>query len=66
MGIGLAILGLSLVFDPWSEERYERAIRETVRLNNDFYVYLNQLIEMNEEIGWFLFFSAFLIMNRYE
>ncbi|CAK78711.1 unnamed protein product (macronuclear) [Paramecium tetraurelia] len=64
IGFGLGIFGMSLLYDPWGQERFERTVRETARLENSILNNVDIYIQMRQFLGYMLVACSFVTMNR--
>ncbi|CAD8135412.1 unnamed protein product [Paramecium octaurelia] len=64
IGFGLGIIGMSLLYDPWGQERFERTIRETARLENSILNNVDVYLQMRLILGYILVACSFITMNR--
>ncbi|CAD8137900.1 unnamed protein product [Paramecium pentaurelia] len=64
IGFGLGIFGMSLLYDPWAQERFERTVRETARLENSILNNVDVYLQMRMFLGYILVACSFVTMNR--
>ncbi|CAK92444.1 unnamed protein product (macronuclear) [Paramecium tetraurelia] len=64
IGFGLGIFGMSLLYDPWGQERFERTVRETARLENSLLNDVDIYLQMKMFLGYMLVACSFVSMNR--
>ncbi|CAD8046161.1 unnamed protein product [Paramecium sonneborni] len=64
IGFGLGIFGMSLLYDPWTQERFERTVRETARLENSILNNVDVYLQMRMFLGYILVACSFVTMNR--
>ncbi|CAD8138554.1 unnamed protein product [Paramecium pentaurelia] len=63
-GFGLGIIGMSLLLDPWEQERFERMVRETARLENSILSNVDVYLSMRNVLGYVFIACSFITMNR--
>ncbi|CAD8076504.1 unnamed protein product [Paramecium sonneborni] len=63
-GFGLGIIGMSLLLDPWSQERFERMVRETARLENQLLNNVDEYLQIQNVLGYVFIASSFITINR--
>ncbi|CAD8136371.1 unnamed protein product [Paramecium octaurelia] len=63
-GFGLGIIGMSLLLDPWGQEKFERIARETARLENSILGNVDLYLQMRNVLGYVFIACSFITMNR--
>ncbi|CAK72693.1 unnamed protein product (macronuclear) [Paramecium tetraurelia] len=64
-GFGLGIIGMSLLLDPWGQEKFERMARETARLENSILGNVDLYLQMRNVLGYVFIACSFITINRY-